>query len=152
MAAQFLHSSWIIDRSEDDVVRPHYRSEGKQSETPRETSLESREFSTKKQEAPVSPILELGFKMSMIIMRALERGNSSCNEQQVQGLCTLCCTNSLLGNHHLVVVERFVCSYEPGGYVVWGLVHLVGSLKENWSQVRGQSKNVSKKTRSLFRT
>lgn len=90
----------------------------------------------------MSQILQLGFRKEFFV---LERGNSSCNEQQVQGLCTLCCTNSLLGNHHLVVVERFVCSYEPGGYVVWGLVHLVGSLKGNWSQVRGQTKNVSKK-------
>lgn len=35
----------------------------------------------------------------------------------------------LLGNHHLIVVERFGCLYEPGGCVVWSHVLLVGSQR-----------------------
>ena len=47
-------------------------------------------------------------------------------------------------NHHLIVVERFVCLCEPEGCVVWSFVLLVGSPKAKWSQVRGQTKNGSK--------
>ena len=48
------------------------------------------------------------------------------------------------GNHYLIVVERFVCPYEPGSCVVWSWLLLVGTPMANWSQARGQTKNGSK--------
>ena len=52
---------------------------------------------------------------------------------------------SLYGNHHLIVVERFACPSEPGGYVVRSHVIPVGSPKANWSQVRGRTKYSSQR-------
>ncbi|KAJ7995721.1 hypothetical protein DPEC_G00247530 [Dallia pectoralis] len=37
--------------------------------------------------------------------------------------------HNLSGNHHLNVVERFVCPYEPEGWVVWSFMLLVGFPK-----------------------
>ena len=48
-------------------------------------------------------------------------------------------------NHHLSVVERFACPYEPESCAVWCLVFLLGSAMANWSLGRGQTKNGSRR-------
>lgn len=50
----------------------------------------------------------------------------------------------ILFPRQLIVVEKFVCPYEPEGCVVWSLVHLVGLPLEKWSQATGRTKNISK--------
>lgn len=43
-------------------------------------------------------------------------------------------------NWHLIVVDWFIVSSDPSGYVVRELyLPLVGSSKANWSEVRGSS-------------
>ncbi len=54
-------------------------------------------------------------------------------------------TVPLWGNYHLILVKRFECSCEPGGCVVWSLMLLVGSPRTNWTQVRGQTMNSSRR-------
>ncbi len=50
----------------------------------------------------------------------------------------------LLGNYHLIEVERFACLHESEGCVVWSLVLLAGSPKANRPQVRCLIKNSSR--------
>lgn len=44
-----------------------------------------------------------------------------------------------LMNHHLMVVERFVCPSDCRGYVSWGVSPLVESPKANWPLVEDQT-------------
>ena len=53
-------------------------------------------------------------------------------------------TGSSPRNHHLIVVERFVCPNEPVSCAVWCLL-LVGSPKAICSLARGQTKNGSRR-------
>lgn len=66
-----------------------------------------------------------------------------------------CVRCDLSWNHHLIIGERFVpmcvCPYEPGSYVVWTFVLLVGSTMANWSQMRCQTKTVSRGPQEIMR-